>query len=97
MLLADPEQVLVLELRRLKRGTIPAIDSLHSYRASEVDKLPQQAGTELVHLARYSPEFITIKHAWSKLKARLQAKAAHSRTHWRQNMNGLWTPSDPRL
>jgi len=78
VLLAYLEQVLVPKLRQMKPDAILVMDNLRPHRATQVREMLAQAGIGLVYLPRYSPEFDPIEQAWSKIKERLEAKAARS-------------------
>ena len=75
VLLADLEQVLVPKLRQVKPDAILVMDNLRPHHATEVREMLAQAGSGLLYLPRYSPEFNPIEPAWGKMKERLKAKA----------------------
>ena len=74
------EQVLVPELRP---GDVVILDNLPSHKGTKVRNLIHAAGTELVFLPPYSPDYNPIELAFSKLKALLR-KAAE------RTVEGLW-------
>ena len=52
------------KLQHVKQGPILVLDNLRPHHATEVRELLDQAGTGLVYLTRYSPEFNPVEHAW---------------------------------
>jgi transposase len=70
--------VLVPKLQQVKPNAILVMDNLRPHRATEVGELLARAGTGLLYLPRYSPEFNPIEHAWAKMKERLKAKATRT-------------------
>ena len=76
--LADLEQVLVPELKRRKPDAVVVMDNLRPHKAASVGQVLEAAGFGLIYLPRYSPDLNPIEPGWSKLKARLRAKAART-------------------
>src|SRR5215217_3341502 len=78
---ASVEKVLVPELRP---GDVVILDNLSSHKGARVRALIEAAGTKLLYLPPYSPDFNPIENAFAKLKALLR-KAAE------RTVEGLWT------
>lgn len=74
-------QVLVPELRH---GDIVIMDNLSSHKRPRIAELIKSAGSSVLYLPPYSPDFNPIEKAFSKLKALL--RKAGERT-----LEGLWT------
>jgi transposase len=70
--LAYVEQVLVPTLRP---GDVVVMDNLPAHKAAGVRGAIDAVGASLLYLPPYSPDFNPIENAFSKLKARLRAKA----------------------
>lgn len=75
------EKVLVPELRP---GDIVIMDNLSSHKGPKVREMIEAAGSTLLFLPPYSPDFNPIENAFAKLKAHLR-KAAE------RTVDGLWT------
>ncbi len=73
--LAYVSQVLIPEL---KAGDIVVMDNLPAHKVSGVREAIEAAGAKLLYLPPYSPDFIPIKMAFSKLKAALRKAAART-------------------
>ena len=69
------EQVLVPHLRP---GDIVIMDNLGSHKGAGVRSAIEAAGTSLLYLPPYSPDFNPIENAFSKLKAALRKAAART-------------------
>jgi transposase len=55
----------------LSPGDIVVMDNLSSHKGAGVRKATEAAGTTLVYLPPYSPDFNPVEKAFSKLKALL--------------------------
>ncbi len=75
------ERVLVPELRP---GDVVVMDNLSSHKGPRVREMIKAAGSSLLYLPPYSPDFNPIENAFAKLKALLR-KAAE------RTLEGLWT------
>ena len=78
--LAYVRQVLV---PTLKPGDVVVVDNLPAHKGRRVREAIEAAGTSLVFLPAYSPDFNPIENAFAKLKALLR-KAAE------RTIRGLW-------
>ena len=88
------EQVLVPTLRR---GDTVIMDNLPAHKGADVRRAIEAAGTRLLYLPPYSPDFNPIKNAFSKLKAFLRKAAARTIDDlWDVIRNALstFTPQD---
>ncbi|QRM33654.1 transposase [Microvirga sp. VF16] len=65
-------------MKPLKPDAILVMDNLRLHHATTVSELLARAAIGRVYLPRYSPEFNPVEHPWSKMKERLEAKAARS-------------------
>ena len=70
--LAYVEQVLA---PTLMPGDVVVIDNLAAHKAAGVREVIERAGSRLLYLPPYSPDFKPIENAFAKLKALLRAKA----------------------
>lgn len=59
----------------LQPGDIMVMDNLPAHKAAGVRDAIEQAGSALLYLPAYSPDFSPIENAFSKLKALLRARA----------------------
>jgi transposase len=75
--LAFVEQVLIPALRQ-RPDTVVIMDNLAAPKAAAVQDAFGRAGIGYRYLPPYSPDFNPIERAWSKLEARLRAKAART-------------------
>jgi transposase len=75
--LAFVQEVLVPALRR-RPHAIVAMDNLAAHKAGVVRDAFDRAGISYRYLPAYSPDLNPIEPAWSKLKARLRARAARA-------------------
>ena len=55
------------------------MDNLPAHKVKEVSKLIEKAGSKLLYLSPYSPDFNPIENCWSKIKEYLRGIAARSR------------------
>jgi transposase len=74
--LAFVQEVLVPQLRP---GHVIVLDNLKAHKVVGVAEACAAAGAHLLYLPPYSPELSPIEECWSKIKARLRAKAARTR------------------
>jgi transposase len=89
-------QVLVPEL---EPGDIVVMDNLPTHKVSGIREAIEAAGTRLLYLPPYSPDFNPIEMAFAKLKAFLRATAARTIPDlWDTLKNALdaFTPSECR-
>ena len=77
--LAFVTQVLIPVLAREKPDAVVVMDNLAAHKAAGVREALEAAGIAYRYLPAYSPDRNPIEQAWSKLKARLRARAARSR------------------
>ena len=75
------EKVLLPELRP---GDIVIMDNLSSHKGPNVREMIETAGSSLLYLPPYSPDFNPIENAFAKLKALLRKAAQRS-------LEALWT------
>ena len=72
----------------LRPGDIVVMNNLSSHKGPRVRAMIEAAGTSLLYLPPYSPDFNPIENAFAKLKAHPRKAAART-------VDGLWTaPSD---
>lgn len=69
----------------LNPGDVVIMDNLSSHKAPAVREMIEAAGTSLLYLPPYSPDFNPIKQAFSKLKIHLRRMAERT-------IHGLWNP-----
>ena len=60
-------------------GQVVLLDNLAAHHGHRIRELVEARGAELVNLAAYSPDFLPIEEAFSKLKALRRAAAARTR------------------
>jgi transposase len=65
-------------LPTLSAGTL--VDSVGAHKPDRIDELVTAAGWELVFLPAYSPDLAPIEEAFSKIKTRVKAAGARTRT-----------------
>ena len=70
------EQVLA---PRLRKGDVLVLDNLNVHKASQVERVAEGRGAQVLWLPPYSPDFSPIEQCWSKIKTCL--RAAKARTH----------------
>jgi transposase len=70
------EQVLA---PRLRKGDVLVLDNLQVHKASQVERVAEGRGAQVLWLPPYSPDFSPIEQCWSKIKTCL--RAAKARTH----------------
>jgi transposase len=70
------EQVLMLTLRK---GQVMAMDNLSAHKGERVRELIEGRGCELLYLPSYSPDFIPIEEAFSKIKGLMPKAEARTR------------------
>jgi transposase len=74
--LAFLHKVLIPQLRP---GQVVILDNLKAHKVAGVAAACADAKVSLLYLPPYSPELSPIEECWSKVKARLRAKAARTR------------------
>ncbi len=70
------EQVLMPTLRK---GQVMAMDNLSAHKGERVRELIEGRGCELLYLPSYSPDFIPIEEAFSKIKGLMPKAEARTR------------------
>lgn len=88
------EQVLVPEL---KPGSIVIMDNLSSHKGPSVKSMIEAAGSTVLYLPPYSPDFNPIEKAFAKLKALLRKAEARSiETLWQTigSLVGRFSPTE---
>ena len=73
--LAFLDQVLCPKLRA---GHVVVMDNLSAHKVDGVRQRIEACGASLLYLPPYSPDLNPIEKTWSKLKARLRARAARA-------------------
>ena len=63
----------------LWEGATVVMDNLPAHKVKEVSLLIEKAGSKLLYLSPYSPDFNPIENCWSKIKEYLRGIAARSR------------------
>jgi transposase len=64
---------------RLRRGDVLVLDNLNVHKASQVERVAEARGAQVLWLAPYSPDFSPIEQCWSKIKTCLRAAKARTR------------------
>lgn len=62
----------------LQTGDVVVMDNLAAHKDPKVAEAIEKAGTRLLYLPPYSPDFNPIENMWSKVKASLRASAART-------------------
>ena len=87
--LAYVEHVLLPDL---VAGDILVMDNLASHKVAGVREMIEAAGASLLYLPPYSPDFIPIEMAFSKLKAELRKAATRTKADlWDAIANAIET------
>ena len=87
--LAYVEHVLLPDL---VAGDIVVMDNLASHKVAGVREMIEAAGASLLYLPPYSPDFIPIEMAFSKLKAALRKAATRTKADlWDAIANAIET------
>ncbi|OGX89637.1 hypothetical protein BEN47_19560 [Hymenobacter lapidarius] len=68
----------------LRRGDVLVLDNFSVHKLPGVVEWLAERGVEVVFLPPYSPDFIPIEQAWSKLKTALRAAQARTRQELEQ-------------
>jgi transposase len=69
-----------LLLPSLRPGQVVVLDNLGAHRPERMAELVHAAGCELVFLPAYSPDLSPVEEAFSKIKTRVKAAGARTRT-----------------
>jgi transposase len=64
---------------RLRKGDVIVLDNLNVHKASQVGRVAEERGAQVLWLPPYSPDFSPIEQCWSKIKALLRAAKARTR------------------
>lgn len=64
---------------RLRRGDVVVLDNLNVHKASQVGRVAEERGAQVIWLPPYSPDFSPIEQCWSKIKTFLRAAKARTR------------------
>ncbi len=64
---------------RLRKGDVIVLDNLNVHKASQVERVAEGRGAQVLWLPPYSPDFSPIEQCWSKIKALLRAAKARTR------------------
>jgi transposase len=64
---------------RLRKGDVIVLDNLNVHKASQVERVAEERGAQVLWLPPYSPDFSPIEQCWSKIKALLRAAKARTR------------------
>ena len=64
---------------RLRKGDVVALDNLNVHKASQVERVAEGRGAQVLWLPPYSPDFSPSEQCWSKIKAALRAAKARTR------------------
>ena len=64
---------------RLRTGDVVVLDNLNVHKASQVERVAEARGAQVLWLAPYSPDFSPIEQCWSKIKTLLRAAKARTR------------------
>jgi transposase len=64
---------------RLRNGDVVVLDNLNVHKASQVERVAEERGAQVLWLPPYSPDFSPIEQCWSKIKALLRAAKARTR------------------
>jgi transposase len=64
---------------RLRKGDVVVLDNLNVHKASQVEKVAEGRGAQVIWLPPYSPDFSPIEQCWSKIKSWLRAAKARTR------------------
>jgi transposase len=64
---------------RLRKGDVVVLDNLNVHKASQVERVAEQRGAQVLWLPPYSPDFSPIEQCWSKIKTLLRAAKARTR------------------
>jgi transposase len=64
---------------RLRRGDVVVLDNLNVHKASQVVRVAEERGAQVLWLPPYSPDFSPIEQCWSKIKTLLRAAKARTR------------------
>ena len=63
----------------LRRGDVIVLDNLNVHKASQVERVAQGRGAQVIWLPPYSPDFSPIEQCWSKIKTFLRVAKARTR------------------
>src|SRR2546423_10805483 len=64
---------------RLRKGDVVVLDNLNVHKASQVERVAEGRGAQVLWLPPYSPDFSPIEQCWSKIKTSLRAAKARTR------------------
>ena len=64
---------------RLRQGDVIVLDNLNVHKASQVERVAEERGAQVLWLPPYSPDFSPIEQSWSKIKTMLRAAKARTR------------------
>ena len=67
-------------LPTLSPGTVVVVDNVGAHKPDRIRQLVEAAGCELVFLPAYSPDLSPIEETFSKIKTRVKAAGARTRT-----------------
>jgi transposase len=67
-------------LPALRPGQVVVVDNVGAHKPERIAELVAAAGCELVFLPAYSPDLSPVEEAFSKIKARVRAAGARTRT-----------------
>jgi len=69
---------------QLRKGDVVVLDNLNVHKASQVERVAEGRGAQVLWLPPYSPDFSPIEQCWSKIKTALRAAKARTRDELEQ-------------